>query len=180
MTKEKKTFKPYSERIGIGAPKKYTPEKLYNKCNDYFNHVKNNPIIKTKRETYKGEVKEYIEEIERPYTIEGLCIFLEISVKTFNYWNDDEELCNIVTYAREIIRNDKLSGATAGVYNANIVIRDLSLRDTDTPQVINNIIPLNSNEVKAIANSLAAEYGKLPTKKLKTIDITPGNESPGE
>ena len=156
-----------------GAPYKYEPEELQDKINKYFKFVDSSPIEKRKTETHKGEVKEYIEYIKRPYTIEGLCNYLDITMKTFYNWEDCKDLIHIITRARQIIRENKLSGSIAGIFNANIVIRDLSLRDTDTPQVINNIIPLNSSEVQAIAQSLSAEYGSLPTKEVKTIDITP-------
>ena len=156
----------------MAAPYKYTPEELQSKVNDYFKYIDSSPIEKRKTETHKGEVKEYIEYIKRPYTIEGLCNYLDITMKTFYNWEDCKDLIHIITRARQIIREDKLSGATAGIYNANIVARDLSLRDTDTPQIINNIIPLNSNEVQSIAQSLANEYGSLPAKEVKTIDIT--------
>ena len=157
----------------MAAPYKYTPEELQSKVNDYFKYIDSNPIEKRKVEIHKGEKKEYIEYIQKPYTIEGLCNFLNITMKTFYNWENNAELLHIITRTRQIIIENKLSGSYSGIFNANIAIRDLSLRDTDTPQIINNIIPLNSSEVQAIAQSLANEYGSLPTKEVKTIDITP-------
>ena len=157
----------------MGAPVKYTAKVLESKIKEYYKFVDSNPAQKRKVEIHKGETKEYIEFIQLPYTIEGLCNFLNIDHKTFRNYENYADLFPIVTRARQIIRENKLSGATAGIFNANIVIRDLSLRDTDTPQVINNIIPLNSSEVQAIAQSLANDYGKLPEKKPIETDITP-------
>ena len=143
----------------MGAPVKYTAKVLEAKIKEYYKYVDDNPAQKRKVETYKGETKEYIEYIQLPYTIEGLCNFLNIDHKTFSNNENYPDLFPIVTRARQIIRENKLSGATAGIFNANIVIRDLSLRDSDAPQVINNIIPLNSNEVK-INEELIAAQGK--------------------
>ena len=157
----------------MAAPYKYTPEQLTKKIEEYYIYIESNPIKKVKTESNSKDTKTYIEYIQRPYTIEGLSEFLNVTHKTFNNWENNPLLLPIVIRAKQKIRQNKMEGAVAGIYNANIIIRDLSLRDTDTPQIINNIIPLNSNEVKAIAQSLANDYGKLPEKKPIEIDITP-------
>jgi len=157
----------------MGAPLKYDAKILEAKIKEYYKFVDDNPAQKRKVEIHKGETKEYIEFIQLPYTIEGLCDYLDICVKTFHNYENYPDLLQVVMRARQTIYAQKLSGATANLFNANVVIRDLGLKDTDTPQIINNIIPLNSSEVQAIAASLSAEYGKLPEKKPIEIDITP-------
>ena len=156
----------------MGAPVKYTAKELEHKIKQYYKYVDSNPAQKRKVEIHKGETKEYIEFIQLPYTIEGLCDYLDICVKTFHNYENYPDLLQVVMRARQTIYAQKLSGATANLFNANVVIRDLGLKDSDTPQIINNIIPLNSSEVQAIAQSLSAEYGSLPAKEVKTIDIT--------
>ena len=159
----------------MGAPVKYTAKVLEAKIKEYYKFANDNPAQKRKIENHKGETKEYIEFIQLPYTIEGLCDYLDICVKTFHNYENYADLLQVVMRARQTIYAQKLSGATANLFNANVVIRDLGLKDSDAPQIVNNIIPLNSSEVQAIAQSLANEYGSLPTKE-KIIDITPVSE----
>ena len=66
-------------------------------------------------------------------TIEGLCIYLDVTVQTFHNYGSNEkpykEYFEIVTRIREIIRDQKLTGAMIGCYNANIIARELGMVD---------------------------------------------------
>jgi len=159
----------YKLAKNTGRPKKYTPEEFALKCEEYFNYMDNNPYKKKKYEIYKGETKEYIEEIKQPYTIEGLCIFADINTLTFRNLENDKEFLTIITHARDRIYNNKLSGATDGTFNANIVIRDLGLKDSATVIHETSIKELQPNEIKQLKESLSSMYGEV---KPVTIDIT--------
>lgn len=68
----------------------------------------------------------------RPYTIEGLCIFLGINSRTFrNYQSKDEykDFIPILSTIEDIIRTQKFEGAAVGAFNSNIIARDLGLKD---------------------------------------------------
>ncbi len=68
----------------------------------------------------------------RPYTIEGLCIFLGINSRTFrNYQSKDEykDFLPILSTIEDIIRTQKFEGAAVGAFNSNIIARDLGLKD---------------------------------------------------
>ena len=159
MSKYNKDSINYNKK---GAPFKFEPEELSDKIEEYFSHIDNNPIQKIKTETSNKDTKEIIEYIKRPYTIEGLCNYLGIQRKTFMDWESQPLLINIVTYARQKIYENKLEGAIAGVFNANIIIRDLSLRD-ESLEVVNNIlIPLSRKELASITQTLDVEYGEVP------------------
>ena len=160
----------YKLAKNTGRPKKYTPEEFALKCEEYFNYMDNNPYKKKKYEIYKGETKEYIEEIKQPYTIEGLCLYVGITSVTFRNLENDKEYLSIITYARDRIYNNKLSGATDGTFNANIVIRDLGLKDSATVIHETSIKELQPNEIKQLKESLSSMYGEV---KPVTIDITP-------
>ena len=150
-----------------GRPFKYEPEELAQKIKNYYTDVDNNPIQKRKVETSLKDSKETIEYIKRPYTIEGLCNYLDITTKTFRDWEKNDILISIITRARQKIYANKMDGATAGVFNANIVALDLGLKAREDKQVNNILLPLGVKELKAITESLGADYGELP----ETIDI---------
>ena len=160
----------YKLAKNTGINKKYTPEEFKIKCDEYFDHINNTPYLKRKYEIYKGETKEYIEEIKQPYTIEGLCIFAGISTVTFYNYENNKDFINVITYARDRIYNNKLSGATDGTFNANIVIRDLGLKDNATVTHETSIKELQPSELKQLHNDISLLYG---TVEPITIDITP-------
>lgn len=94
-----------------------TPEILWEASCEYFQWCDDNK--------WDGEKV-------RPYTIEGLCIFLDISSRTFrNYQNMDEykAFLPILSMIEDIIRTQKFEGAAVGAFNSNIIARDLGLRD---------------------------------------------------
>ena len=159
-----------------GRPLKYNAINLRKKINDYFNYIDNNPIKKIKTESYKGEVKEYIEYIKRPYLIQGLCIHLDITLATLKNYEKSPELLKVITCAREKIYNNKMEGATAGIFNSNIVALDLGLKAKEEQTINNIILPLGSTEIRQITQDLSSIYGKLPEPEPEIIDITEGNE----
>ena len=76
--------------------------------------------------------------IKRPYTIQGLCLYCDCNTYYINQFEaalkekDDEiskDFTQILHTIREIIYNQKFSGAAIGLFNANIIARDLGLKD---------------------------------------------------
>lgn len=104
-----------------------TPEDLLNACNEYFQWVVENPLIEI---DYRGKdlLKVQIPKM-RPFTLEGLCNFLDISVDAFKLYEERKDFIGVTTRARQIIYNQKFEGAAAGFLNANIIARDLGLAD---------------------------------------------------
>lgn len=131
-------------------PKKYTPEELWKGACEYFEWCDENPIMvieqskmpqrldaslakQLKPSQIKGFMKQTIElPHTRAYSIERLCIFLNISRETFdNYSKTDgyETYFDICTHIRSIIDSQHFEGGMAGTFNANIVTRKLGLAD---------------------------------------------------
>lgn len=110
-----------------------TPESFLNAALGYFKEVDENPWIK--KEVIKGGMMagEIVDvPTSRPYTIEGLCIYLGISRQTFlNYEKDEnyKDYFEVLTYIREKIELNQLEGATVGAYSATIIARKLGLVD---------------------------------------------------
>lgn len=117
-------------RLKDGRDKKYTPEKLSEKAEDYFQWCDENPWLK-KDFVRGGESAGTIVDLPtaRPYTISGFCVHAEISVKTFQRYEKDKDYSPIVTRIKEIIFTQKFEGAAVGAYNANLIARDLGLAD---------------------------------------------------
>lgn len=106
-----------------------TPDILLSACNEYFDWVQNNPLKSSEVVKYK----DYAELIEvpkmRPMTIEGLCNFIDISVKCWRNYRERADFVPIVTRIEQIIYNNKFEGAASGFLNPNIIARDLGLID---------------------------------------------------
>ncbi|GAA0484367.1 hypothetical protein GCM10009413_20670 [Tatumella punctata] len=65
----------------------------------------------------------------RAMTIVGLCIFLDIARSAWYTFKAMEGFSDITTRAEEIIYDQKFSGAAADLLNANIIARDLGLKE---------------------------------------------------
>lgn len=148
----------YRLRKNPGKDKSYTVDEAYDKANNYFEWCDDNPIIKMVTMNTKFGVKKTDEEYNRPYTLEGLCIYMDITTNTFRNWekqeseiqkrNDlDEEkkkellesasaYLRFCTRVREIIRNQKYEGAVTGIFKENIIIRDLGYADKQAHTVV--------------------------------------------
>lgn len=127
------------------------PQDLWEAACEYFEWCDANPFIKVEQSHKAG--KPYFDEkkgemavppdhvklpVMRPYTLEGLCIYLDVNTIYFNNFEtslkgkEDESslgFSKVITRIREVIRNQKFSGAASGFFNANIIARDLGLRD---------------------------------------------------
>lgn len=120
-----------------------TPELLWEACAEYFETCDDNPFIKQEAKTvnvgnYQSEIAIADMRVMRPYTIQGLCRYLNANTQYFNQFEEsvkDKEderskgFSLILTRVREIIYEQKYSGAASGFFNANIIARDLGLSD---------------------------------------------------
>lgn len=139
-----------------------TPEDLLTKAYEYFDWCKENPMYK--REAIKSGIKagDIIKiEVDRPYTIEGLCVYAEISVSTFYNYEEREDFLQVVTHVREVIRQNQLEGAMVEAYSPNIVARLLGLSDkreltgeNGQPLVINVTTPESKSNLEALKEGL--------------------------
>ena len=107
-----------------------TPETLWEGCVEYFEWCQNNPLYEEKGFSFQGVVtKEKLSKM-RAMTISGLCLWLEISNNTWrNYEKRGDDFLKVINRAEEIIYTQKFEGAAADLLNANIVSRELGLRD---------------------------------------------------
>lgn len=105
------------------------PEQLWTACLEYFAWVEANPLWEAKAFAYQGIVVQENLPKMRAMTIGGLCLFLDISRQTWQDYSNRDDFIDVVTRAEETIRDQKFSGAAADLLNANIIARDLGLKD---------------------------------------------------
>ncbi|MBN3043339.1 DNA-packaging protein [Pectobacterium brasiliense] len=110
-------------------PKFESPDVLWEACCEYFSWVEANPLWEMKAFAYQGVVTQEPIAKMRAMTIIGLCIFLDIDRSTWLAYKAKEDFSIITTRAEEIIYDQKFSGAAADLLNANIIARDLGLKE---------------------------------------------------
>ena len=103
--------------------------QLWKVCQEYFQEVEDNPLWEDKPFNYQGAVVVNTVAKMRAMTIGGLCIFLDICEKTWANYRERKDFLQVITKAESVIRDQKFSGAAADLLNANIIARDLGLKD---------------------------------------------------
>ena len=128
-----------------------SPELLWDAACEYFQWCEDNPWQKTET-TIRGVNKD-VKTIptERPFTMQGLCLYLDCNTKYFNNFKiqlseNDKDFSYIITRIEETVYKQKFEGAAVGAFNANIIARDLGLTD-------NKDITSKGNELKKLTDS---------------------------
>lgn len=137
-----------------------TPEKLYEHFESYKEYCKKNP----KKENYwsSRSDKEVSVSREIPYTWDGFEIWLrknKILAKLDDYKEDKDgrysDYADIIRVIGKEIYEDKYSGAVAGIFQHNIIARDLGLRDKTETETTNSKAPdlsgLSFEELKELS-----------------------------
>jgi len=120
-----------------------TPQDLWDAACEYFESIDNNPYHKAEAKTvnigdYQSQVEIVSLPVMKPYTIQGLCRFLDTNTGFFNEFEQAEkakktkeakDFSVILTRIREIIYEQKFSGAASGFFNGNLITRDLGIAD---------------------------------------------------
>jgi len=110
-----------------------SPEILFEAATEYFDWCDAHPWYKQDfvgsgpKAGTKVELKTY-----RPYTLSGLCIFLDIDEDTFNNYGSKKkykDFFGVVSRVRQIIWTQKFEGAAVGAFNPSIIARDLGMVD---------------------------------------------------
>ncbi len=112
-----------------GRPPKFiSPKELYQACTEYFQWIDTHPLYKLKRYKNKGEFNFVRVKQMRPYTLTGLCLYLNISLEGWRYYkNSKREFLGVFTRVEMIIYCQKFEGAVLGFFKANIIARELGL-----------------------------------------------------
>lgn len=121
----------YLLRLKSGRDRKYeSSDDLLLACYNYFEECDNNPWFKNEAVKSGDNAGKIIKvPTARPYTQSGMFIFIGIDRKTWSSYKNDEDFLPIITHIEEIIYTQKFEGAAVGAFNANIIARDLGLKD---------------------------------------------------
>lgn len=135
----------WQSRKKHGKPKNIeTPEELWGYFCDYASRIDDNPhsLLETKRgsgSTQQGAFDKEEEKEERrdfPYTWEGFedYLFEKSIISDLGDYRSNKEgryqdFAAIIKKIGNCIYNNKFSGAAIGIFNANIIARDLGLVD---------------------------------------------------
>lgn len=116
-----------------------SPELLWEAACEYFQWCIDNPFQKSEAKVvnigdYQSEVQKVNLDVMRPFTMNGLCIYLDCSSSYFRAFKSQErenkeDFLTVITRIEEIIYDQKFTGAASGFFNANIIARDLGLTD---------------------------------------------------
>lgn len=143
----------------VGRPRKLrNPKQLWEIACDYFQHCDDNPIAT--EETYAGTKGAYVKQQLHPvpYTWAGLEVYANTDLEAYKDADERPEYSDVIRVIDAVMTNQKFSGAAAGVFNANIIARDLGLRDrTD---ITTDDKPIETTPV---------DYAKLTTETLQAL-----------
>jgi DNA-packaging protein gp3 len=106
-----------------------SPDLLWKAACEYFQWCEDNPI---EAEDNKGTKNVNVVKFKRPYTIKGFCLYCDASENWFKEYRKaitDKDFLSVIHIIEDIIYNQKFEGAAIGLYNANIIARDLGLAD---------------------------------------------------
>ena len=115
---------------GPGQPPTFSsPQEMWDRAVEYFKWCGQHQLIEEKIGFFQGEPTSGFVGHKRPMTVSGLCIFLNIDRTTWYNYKKNPEYFNITTAIDETMFEQKFAGAAVGLFNANIIARDLGLTD---------------------------------------------------
>jgi len=133
-----------------GRDHKYTPEKLLEEIVMYMEWLEANPLYEQKVFSYQGKIVTHEAPKMRAATIAGFCLFADICEKTFANYREDKDFIQVIKRIETIIYSQKFEGASADLLNANIIARDLGLKDKS--DITSGDEPINKNTIVEFKN----------------------------
>ena len=134
MSEEKKSYNNgnqfWKARSTHGRKPLWTdPQALLDACYQWFQWVEDNPLTEYKVAQFQGaEVAMSIPKM-RAMTINGLCIYLGMTLETWTQYRKKNDFSDVISEVEQVIYNQKFVGASADLFNSNIIARDLGLAD---------------------------------------------------
>jgi len=120
-------------------PRFATPEALLSACEEYFEWISENPLGESKvfcHQVYDKDagtstpvLTSATVPLMRAMTLTGLRVFLDVSAQCWSEYKQKEGFGEVIERIEEIIYTQKFEGAACNLLNANIIARDLGLKD---------------------------------------------------
>lgn len=151
-----------------------TPEELEREISAYFNWVDSHPWYKVEAIKSGDNAGKLIKiPNARPYTLSGLCIYLNASE---SYWKEfrkreglSDDFMSIISRTEEIIRTNKFEGAAVGAFKENIMIRDLGMAEKTEARNVDK----DGNDIPQAPQIMVIAPG---TKEYDEFDIKESEE----
>lgn len=111
-----------------------TPELLWDAACEYFDWVEKNPLYESKAFSFQGDISIATLPKMRAMTLSQLCFYLDCSESYFRTFKStlkesDKDFLTVINKIENTIYNQKFQGAAADLMNANIIARDLGLKE---------------------------------------------------
>lgn len=109
------------------------PEEMWAKALEYFQYCEDNP--EEVEELHPKNGTQIIRK-RQPFLKSDCALFLGFAKwETLKDYSQKEAFSEIVTRIEQVIYGQKLRGAAIGIYNSNIIARDLGLKDVSDVNV---------------------------------------------
>jgi len=116
---------------------------LREEASKYFDWCDRHPWIRAELVKYKGDYSEADLPLGRPYTMDGLTVYLGVSGGYFRAAKsniidkrergrgtaEDEDVLDAVQWIEGVVRAQQVEGAAVGVFNTNLVARINGIAD---------------------------------------------------
>lgn len=111
-----------------------SPKLLWQAACNYFEWIDEHPWDSIEVKVVGGEIEKVNNPRKIPYTLEGLCLYINCSTGFFRTFKTDKEKCTeeflaVIENIEKILYDQKFTGASAGYFNANIIARSLGMVD---------------------------------------------------
>lgn len=133
-------------------PKFKSPDELWEKACGYFEWVEQNPLLEHKPYVVNGVIEDHQIIKMRPMTVVGLCLHLNIDHQTLQNYEKKEEFKSTIEMIKNVIYEQKFSGAAAGLLNGSLIARELGLADNTKQEIT------GANGEKLIPDSITIKY----------------------
>lgn len=118
----------WKQRTKHGRDKIFSsPELLWEEACKFFEWSTDNPL--QEKDWVGKNGKEVIKDRPRPFTLSALCLFLNISVLTFDTYSKREDFKEVCDRIRQTCFVQKFNAAAVGFLNANLISKELGLID---------------------------------------------------
>lgn len=112
-----------------------SPELLWEAACEYFQWCDDNPLYKSEPFAYQGVVVLKEVPLMRAMTLSQLCFYLSCDESYFRVFKstateNNKDFLTVIHDIEQTIYNQKFQGASASLLNANIIARDLGLKET--------------------------------------------------
>ncbi len=138
------------------------PKKLADAIEQYFEWSERTPLAEFKIVQDGGKAVRMPLPKMRAMTITACARYCGMTYPTWLDYKANPDFSSIIEEAEDIIRDQKFTGAAAGLLNANIIARDLGLKDASDVNVggqkDNPIVTVDASKISndALAELLSA------------------------